>query len=245
MNASTSDAAKSGFVADLAALVGRGTLHGLAAAAQAVSDDPDAFGGWLETSFRDIEVARATAARSYWHPNGFAKLVLYTSTEPEFKIRMHVWSESGSSRRGETNPHSHRWEFASTLITGQGILLPEYGEVVEGGEQFTRYRYGTNPADPALLVDDGTVRLAKVRSSRLSRGGLYTCGTEVVHTAEPVGEQLTATLVVQGRHRTSTTAVFRSPGETDEQPNRPLPVTDLLRLVKAVVTEVRGCSSRR
>jgi hypothetical protein len=247
MSVSPCDAAESGFVADLTASVRRGGLgfRGLAAAAETVSGDPSAFGRWLEDMTRDAEAVRVIAARSYWHPNGFAKLVLHSSADPQFKIRMHVWPRSRTSSRGETNPHSHRWEFASTLIAGRGMLMSEYREVAEGGSPFIRYRYGTNPALPALLVADGAARLAEARSPRLSRGGVYVCGTEVIHTAEPLGEHLTVTVVVQGPHRTSTTVVFRSPDASEDQPNRPLSAADFRQLVNAVVTEVRGCSSRR
>ncbi|WP_370966381.1 hypothetical protein [Amycolatopsis sp. cg9] len=246
MSAFSPGAGGSGFIAKLATSVSRGEigLSGLTAAVGMVGDDPGAFVRWLVETSCDTEAVREIVARSYWHPNGFAKLVLHTSVDPEFKVRMHVWPTSEAPRRGETNPHSHRWEFASTLIAGQGLLMSEYLEVTEGGELFTRHLYGTNPADPALLVADGTTRLVDATSPELSRGGVYVCGTDIVHTAEPLGERLTATVVVQGPHRTSTTTVFRPPGETGDQPNRPLSPEDFRQLVSAVVTEVRECSSR-
>ncbi|MEU7790222.1 hypothetical protein [Amycolatopsis sp. NPDC049159] len=246
MSAFSHGAGGSGFIADLAASVGRGEvgLRSLATAAGTVGEAPAGFVRWLAETACDADSVRGIVARSYWHPNGFAKLVLHTSIDPEFKIRMHVWPASEAPRRGETNPHSHRWEFASTLIAGQGILMAEYLEVTEGGEPFTRHLYGTNPADPALLVADGATRLVDATAPGLSRGGVYACGTDIVHTAEPLGERLTATVVVQGPHRTSTTTVFRPPGETGDQPNRPLSAEDFRQLVSAVVTEVRECSSR-
>ncbi|WP_372666591.1 hypothetical protein [Amycolatopsis kentuckyensis] len=217
----------------------------LVAAAELVRDDPHAFGCWLKEATRDSRELKAMAARSYWHSNGFAKLVLHTSVEPEFKIRMHVWPRSGASRRGEPNPHSHRWEFASTVLAGRGVVVPEYREASEGGDLFGRYRYGTDPDAPEALVADGSVRLVKVKSPRVFRGDVYSCGTDVIHTLEPLGTDLTATLVIQGSHRESTTVVFRARGRSGEQPNRRLSEAEFRQIVAEVVTEVCGCSSPR
>jgi len=248
MSASSNpEVSESSFIAEVTALV-RDDLPGLprlAVAAGMVRDGPHAFVRWLDGLTRDGPIVRTIAARSYWHPNGFAKLVLHISAQPDFKIRMHVWPESGTAKRGESNPHSHRWEFASTLLTGRGMLVTEYQEAAEGGKPYTRYHYGTNPAEPAALVANGAVRLGEVKWPRLTRGDVYSCDTEVVHTAEPLGADLTATAVVQGPRRTPATAVYCAPGESDDQPNRPLSVSELRLLVKAIVAGVGGCSSRR
>lgn len=235
------------FLSGLALALGKGDVgvSQLLAAVELVRDDPCALGCWLAGVARDATTAAAVAARSYWHPNGFAKLVLHTSTKPEFKLRMHIWLDSAGSRRGETNPHSHRWDFASTVIAGQGILVPEYREDAESGAPFTRYRYGADPAYPARLIAEGGVHLVETRSPQILRGEVYACDTEVIHTLEPLGQDLTATVVVQGPHRTSVTAVFCAPCESEDQPNRSLSVMELQELLSAVVAEVPGCSSRQ
>ncbi|MFF1612621.1 hypothetical protein ACFVYA_33010 [Amycolatopsis sp. NPDC058278] len=240
-----SGTAESRFVGNLATLLGEDgpRMPRLVAAAEAVSRDPQGFVCWLASLTRDAEAVRAVVARSYWHPNGFAKLVLHTSAVSEFKIRMHVWPESAASVRGEMNPHSHRWDFASTLLTGQGMVMPEYREVADEGDLFTRYRYGIDEVNPATLVFDGAVRLVQVKPRHLSRGSVYSCDTHVIHTAEPLGRDLTATVVVQGPHRVPTTAVFCAPGQSEDQPNRALSVADFRLLVKAVISGVGGCGS--
>lgn len=52
------------------------------------------------------------AARSYWHGNGFLKVVLL---DQGYKLRLHIWF-SGTSC--EENIHSHRWGFVSHVLTG-------------------------------------------------------------------------------------------------------------------------------
>ncbi len=191
---------------------------------------------WLDILSRDEDAVRSIARRSYWHPNGFAKLVLHASAEPEFRIRLHVWPASDKPSRGESNPHSHRWDFASTVLVGEGMHMVEYEESVERGRPHRRYRYGTDPANPAALVADGAARLKITRPQHVWHGDVYTCDTSIVHTVQPIGAGLTATVVVQGPRRTPTTVVYCLPGETDDQPNHPLSEEDFRWLVKSVVT---------
>jgi hypothetical protein len=118
--------------------------------------------------------------------------------------------------------------------------MVEYREVADRGKPFARYRYGTDPANPAALVADGTARLFRTNSPHVYRGEVYACDTDVVHTVEPIGSGLTATVVVQGPRRTPTTVVYCGPGESDDQPNHPMSESDFQLLVKAVVTEFSG-----
>lgn len=52
------------------------------------------------------------AERSYFHGNGFLKIVLLDNF---YKIRLHIWFEGISA---EENIHSHRWDFASHILAG-------------------------------------------------------------------------------------------------------------------------------
>ncbi|WP_410655006.1 hypothetical protein [Amycolatopsis sp. lyj-112] len=212
---------------------GLADLSWLRAMAHRVQDDRETFLSWLEEILRDEESVRAAAKRSYWHPNGFAKMVLHSSAD--FRIRLHVWPSSEKPSRGESNPHSHRWEFASTIIAGEGMHMVEYNETGEGGKPHDRYRYGADPADPAALLADGEARLKVVKSPHVRRGEVYSCDTGIVHTVRPIDAGLTATVVIQGTHRTPTTVVYCEPGQTDDQPNGDLTEHDFRMLVGAVV----------
>ncbi|KFU75985.1 hypothetical protein SAMN04489729_1892 [Amycolatopsis lurida] len=204
-------------------------------AARRVQDDPGTFLAWMREILRNEETVRDTAKRSYWHPNGFAKMVLHSSAD--FRIRLHVWPGSDEPSRGESNPHSHRWEFASTIIAGEGVHMAEYTEVVEGGVLHNRYWYGTDPANPAALRLDGQVRIRKLRAPHARLGQIYTCDSEVVHTVRPIDGSLTATLVFQGPHQSAKTVVYCIPGQTDDQPNGKMTEEDVRLLVKSVAAE--------
>ncbi len=189
---------------------------------------------WLDGLRRDTAEVATVAARSYWHPNGFAKLILHPG--PAVRIRLHVWPAATGARLGESNPHSHRWEFASTVLAGGGLDMVEYAETSTGGTPYVRYRYGADPADRAALRRDGPARLVPVRTPVARPGAVYSCDTTVVHTVTPVGTALTATLVLQGPQRTPSTVVYRDPALGDDQPNLPLTSTEAHDLITAVLT---------
>jgi hypothetical protein len=189
---------------------------------------------WLDRLRSDTAEVATVAARSYWHPNGFAKLILHPG--PAVRIRLHVWPAAAGVRLGESNPHSHRWEFASTVLAGGGLDMVEYAETATGGTPYARYRYGADPTDRAALRRDGLVRLVPVRTPVARPGAVYSCDTTVVHTVAPVGAALTATLVFQGPQRTPSTVVYRDPALGDDQPNVPLTPTEARVLLTAVLT---------
>jgi hypothetical protein len=212
-------------------------LTRLRAAAQAVVTCSDVFLSWLDELCHDDSSVAAAAARSYWHPNGFAKLVLHTSTDPEFRLRLHVWPASDQPHQGESNPHSHRWEFASTVVAGAGLHMVEYKENAHRGKLHARYRYGCDPTDPAALRPDGEVRLLRTNAPHVRPGQVYSCDTEVVHTVVPIAAGLTATLVIQGPRRSQSTVVYCEPGQSEDQPNGELSESDFRRLVRSVLAE--------
>lgn len=229
------------------ALRGNGLRPGLAeltAAAEHVRAARDEFAAWLRDLVADDAMVADIAKRSYWHPNGFAKIVLHTGIEPDFRVRLHVWPSSATPSRGESNPHSHRWEFASHVLTGTGMHMVEFTETAEGGRPFRRYRYGTDPADPAALVADGDAGLKRQVTRHVEGGGTYTCDTAIVHTVRPIDAGLTATVVLQGPHLTPTTVVYCEPGESDDQPNGDLTPDDFETLVTAVLASLESEAAR-
>src|SRR5690348_16988125 len=55
------------------------------------------------------------AARSYSHPNGFAKIVLARTSRYGCELRLHIWQGSG---RADPHVHDHPWDFAARILRG-------------------------------------------------------------------------------------------------------------------------------
>jgi hypothetical protein len=186
---------------------------------------------WL-VRFTRRDHAEQVAAHSYWHHNGFAKLVLHATNN--FRIRMHVWPE-GDNRLGETNPHGHRWNFASEVLCGDGLEVEDYEESSNGVEHL-KYCYlgGLNS-----LTAIGHVRLTSLRKNVLRANQRHTVDTEVTHTVHPLGTGLVATLVVQSHALTEKTDVYCVPGKAVDEPIRAITPAEVTGLVRSVL-DARG-----
>lgn len=206
-------------------------IPALLAAVKATTSDRAALAEWL-ACFTRPEHAAAVAARSYWHHNGFAKLVLHA--ESNFRIRLHIWP-AGEHRLGETNPHGHRWNFASEVLCGDGLETEDYRESTDGVEHI-RYCYlgGLNSLAP---VDH--VKLASAGKRSIRANEQHTVDTSVIHTVHPLGTDVVATLVVQSHALTENTDVFCVPGKAVDEPIKAITPGQVADLVRSVL-EARG-----
>lgn len=201
--------------------------------------DPRALSDWLRFQLDDPDAVRQIAARSYWHANGFAKLVLHVA--PSFRIRLHIWP-AGDAHRGETNPHSHRWDFASSVLVGDGLITTEYEECADeecaDAAPFVRHRYARGVPDGPALYPVAHVGLRPVSRRPITALGRYATEISKVHTVEPIGSCMVATLVVQGPHRADSTVVYCAPGAKGEQQEMALDTLEIRLLVDGVLADL-------
>jgi hypothetical protein len=209
----------------------------LAAGLDLLLRDRDALLGWLRSILADPTALDRVVAGSYWHPNGFAKLVLHDG--PGFRIRLHVWP-AGEDRLGEPDPHSHRWDFASTVLTGAGLRVVEFVELLSPGSpedvESIRYSYYGRS-----LVPETKVFLRRDREFDVLTGARYTTVTSRIHTVAPKGNDLVATLLVQGPHTNPQAVVY---GDGLDSRNRLGHVVDA-DAVRALVTDVAATLDAR
>jgi fructose-1,6-bisphosphatase/inositol monophosphatase family enzyme len=74
--------------------------------------------GLINSIIDDPEALDYIAQRSYPHPIGFDKLVLYQDPDTGFKFRLHIYWR-GNQRADMERTHLHRFEMASAIITGE------------------------------------------------------------------------------------------------------------------------------
>src|ERR1017187_3857315 len=83
------------------------------------------------------------ADRAYFHPNGFAKFLLYGTANSLFRLRLHVWTGDHAQvllQEGQ-NVHGHRWNFGSAVVAGPRLQVDEYIESDTSGTPYRRYAY--------------------------------------------------------------------------------------------------------
>ena len=101
------------------------------------------------------------ADRSYWHPNGFIKLVL-EERPGGGQLRLHVWPQVGD----EDDIHSHGWSYASVVIGGTVGDLSYAETSTDEGVPMWRHAYGQTAHRRFALADPVPVRIVPTADNR-------------------------------------------------------------------------------
>jgi hypothetical protein len=217
----------------VAALGAVSTSAGLVQVAEWLRANPDLVRSHLAALRACPKRLHEVAQRSYWHSNGFAKIKLIGAGESW--CRLHVWPHN-SNPRGDVNPHGHRWEFASWIAAGAGLIEKhfEHAEATDAGASpYERCDY-TLVGRLRVLRSRGKAWL-RVKSTRmLPKGAVYLCTRAVLHTVVPIGVGFVTTIVLQGPQISNSADVYRRAGRPEDEPPRPLSVAEL----QALLTDV-------
>jgi hypothetical protein len=220
------DVADDDLVADIeAALRPSAQVAALHAVAEGLRSEPDRLRARLARILGDPERTEALLGRSYRHCNGFTKIKL-VATE-SFSVRLHLW-HAAAGRRGEFDPHGHRWEFASWIVAGEGISEAFYGvsDPAVEAHAYNLYHYGRTLATRSLQPRD---RVWLREHDRLERpaGSVYACPRQIVHTVEPIGAGDVLTVVVQGPIVETEASVYVRFGDFPRPGERPMSIQEL------------------
>lgn len=165
------------------------------------------------------------AARSYWHGNGFLKVVLL---DKGYKLRLHIWFAGTSC---EENIHSHRWGFASHVLTGalkselwadaandDSTALPRTSELSLANNHTStllldEYLYTakhqknkTNVSAHKQYV--GATYLKKLQNVTQTAGASYVMTPDQLHRINHPGEELVATVICTAPTQVLTNRLF-------------------------------------
>jgi hypothetical protein len=177
----------------------------------------------LDAILRSRSSREAIAERSYWHPNGFLKLVLEgESGAPQ--LRLHVWPTPDT----EDDIHDHAWPYRSVVLAGalREVRYDEIDEPDPGAEVFWRHTY--RPAGGGRFQLDAPQRVRlRARRTRILTPGVSARGDETcIHRFSAMFPAVTMLSV--SRPVRSQSSVYRT-----------APVTDLtLKPVPATADEV-------
>jgi hypothetical protein len=215
-------------------------LPGLREAALVLRGDPGLLRAALAELRGDPRLLNEVAGRSYWHANGFAKVVLHAGDA--FGVRLHIWPANHPPGRGDRprvggeNPHNHRWDFASLLLTGTlreaqfSVADPTDGGTV----RYMQCHYGREdgrtylrPSEVTSLRGEGTV----VRGA----GSIDVVPRTATHVVAPVGADPVMTVVVQGPRTAEPVPVYVRLDKQAVDPQRPLAAEELLQLLGGVL----------
>jgi hypothetical protein len=215
------------------------TTSHLFRAAERLRCMPELVQNRLRTLRDQPERCTELARNAYWHHNGFAKIKMAETRN--FCVRLHIWP-AGPGRLGEVDPHTHRWEFASWVAVGEGIIEERFAVASgfdSGGTPYRRHDYGRQN-DEELLSPREMVLLRKKLELKRTPGHVYGCARSVIHTVAPMGTGLVATVALQGPIVAEFADVYRLPGPVTEDLRSPISGEELADLFACVGDAIEG-----
>lgn len=155
------------------------------------------------------ELLEGIAARSYWHGNGFLKVVLL---DRGYKLRLHIWFQGSAC---EENIHSHRWGFASHILTGalKSELWADAANEDADTITATEYRYTAEHKQHLQTIKAtkealGNAVLAKQQDVTQLAGSSYIMTEDQLHRINHPGQELVATIICTAPTEVLTNRLF-------------------------------------
>jgi hypothetical protein len=167
----------------------------------ALVDDPFAYhaaevAALLDDVIADGNAVARVARQSYFHENGFLKIVLQRGQDGR-ALRLHLWSGREESRG---TIHNHCWDFTSHILVG-ALGFEEY--VADATAALRRYHFQyTRSEDLRSGVrpcGQGALRL--VREGQRHATDAYHMEAPTLHRTWGVTGEPTVSVIVQGPRR--------------------------------------------
>lgn len=189
----------------------------------------------ISSLIQSPELLAKIAARSYWHGNGFLKVVLL---DQGYKLRLHIWFAGTSC---EENIHSHRWGFASHVLTGS-LKSELWADAANDDLSASRCASKTEPANsrsltlqtkeyvytakhqgghtpvPAHKKFIGTACLQKLQDITQTAGASYLMTPDQLHRINHPGQELVATIICTAPTQVLTNRLFPTLANPNLQP---------------------------
>lgn len=181
----------------------------------------DLLEGRIVTANDDLPVA-------YRHPNGFTKIRLASLNDFGWAVRLHMWA----ARSSDSDIHSHRWSFASRILSGR--LTEDTYRLITRKGIYRRYCCSPSVEGRYSLSFQGECDVELTGRNRYQQGASYERDAETLHLSYTDSASRAITLFIQGPERESSTTVIRRL-DSDALQNivaprcTPLEVIDLLQ----------------
>ena len=178
--------------------------------------EPEILSMLIRRIIHDRNLLTRVLKESYYHENGFHKIVL--AAGEHFKLRLHHFGSS--TKMPMENIHDHRWPFASNILLGSlkmDIFQPHESE----GEKLIHYRYNSQKSNGAYgIAPLGYKKLTLVRSVEYKAGEQYLMPTTHLHRIINKPGEESITLVLTGKPTSSVCNLYarRSITQVEQQP---------------------------
>lgn len=154
----------------------------------------DHFQALITNLLGDTDSVKAIQAASYYHKNGFDKIVLLSGKN--FKLRLHHFYPPGQKQPME-NVHDHRWDFSSSILFGD-MGMKIYKEDVNGDDLRYGYLYSPVKGGKYSPKFQDMIRVQCTENRRYAAGQHYFMPNDIMHRITDMGQQGCITLMMTG-----------------------------------------------
>lgn len=188
----------------------------------------------IKAILADDEWLNRVQKASYYHRNGFDKLVLLEAGE--YKVRLHWFRPQGKLLPAE-NVHDHRWPFASKILSG--TLQMDMLQPALHGEPFLQYQYDSKKINGRYNVSFLQHACLHVYEQLVySAGQQYLMPTTDLHRIvyHPACEAMT--LMITGKPERQDCRLFASKEIMDEEQQAlPYPTQVLRKKLQEIIAQ--------
>jgi len=150
----------------------------------------------------DDRKARELANRSFFHENGFSKIVLVDPPAQSYRLRLHLWNDDSD----DSNIHNHKWNYASVAL--QGTIISTLYEECASGKPYFCYKSGQGVTSGCRTTQfKRKTQLCAIKERVLNSGEIYSQHSNDVHDIDPIGNY-PATLVLQGPKKNHSVKIY-------------------------------------
>lgn len=189
----------------------------------------------LVTEIRDdASLIESIAKSSYFHDNGFAKIVLKQSDSFPNEIRLHLWHPNVPTYLPEGtmgNIHNHSSEFHSMVLFGEALeeIFEETKEANEQTFDVTKYSCGSRGENSEYsMIKKYNCQLKLIDKINLKPGDFHALNFSVLHKIAPRSNEL-ATLFIQGSRKQTGTIAYCNEEKVQKSimPSQPMSTGEL------------------
>lgn len=134
---------------------------------------------------------------SYYHENGFHKIVLLSGTR--FKLRLHQFG--ACEKIPMENIHDHRWPFASSILAGcLEMDLFQTGKPTAESEMLFHFIYNSDKQTGCYSTTlQGQINMAKTETRFYEQGDTYLMLPQELHRIKNKKGEESITLILTGK----------------------------------------------
>jgi hypothetical protein len=203
----------------------------------------DEIGAFLKDILDNEELLVKIAQKSYYHPNGFYKILL--NLDPENSLRLHVWDSERYTSNIE-NVHNHCFDFASRILVGSLHSL-YFREVDHEDDADRKGLYhstfeASSRFNPARIKPVGRSHMKIERTVIYKTGETYAQQKDIIHQVPQLKERVATLLIGGNRTPNSHSDIYSlKPIVTDENGEKQyksVMVDELKEILSSVILDI-------